>query len=154
MDIPSLLKSLNANNVRYVIIGATAFPVHGYSRATLDTDIFIAPTEDNAKNTIAALKEFGYDVTDLTAKDLLENKILIRGYIVETDVHPFVTGITDFESVWNSAVATEILGVPTHVADLDALIRMKEAAGRPKDIEDLKYLKKLKWIKPEGRPQE
>lgn len=36
MDIPSLLKSLNAHDVRYVIIGATAFPVHGYSRATLD----------------------------------------------------------------------------------------------------------------------
>jgi hypothetical protein len=32
------LKSLNTHNVRYVIIGATAFPVHGYARATLDLE--------------------------------------------------------------------------------------------------------------------
>ena len=41
MDTESLLKSLNAHNVEYVVVGATAFPVHGYSRATLDIDIFI-----------------------------------------------------------------------------------------------------------------
>ncbi len=31
--------------VKFVIIGATAFPVHGYSRATLDIDIFIKAEE-------------------------------------------------------------------------------------------------------------
>ncbi len=43
MDTESLLKSLNAHKVRYVIIGATAFPIHGYARATLDIDIFLLP---------------------------------------------------------------------------------------------------------------
>ena len=32
MDTEGLLRSLNAHSVRYVIIGATAFPVHGYAR--------------------------------------------------------------------------------------------------------------------------
>ena len=40
MDTESLLKLLNAHSVRYVVIGATAFPVYGYARATLDIDIF------------------------------------------------------------------------------------------------------------------
>jgi len=35
MDTESLLKSLSAHDVRYVIIGATAFHIHGYVRATL-----------------------------------------------------------------------------------------------------------------------
>lgn len=144
MDIPSLLKLLNAHDVKYVIIGATAFPIHGYSRATLDTDIFIEPTLDNAQKTWSALKDFGYDVADLTATDLLQHKILIRGYVVETDVHPFVTGIVDFNEVWDNKVAGEILGVPTYFADLDRLITMKKAAGRVKDLEDLKYLLALK----------
>jgi len=39
MDIENLLRLLNENKVKFVIIGATAFPVHGYSRATLDVDI-------------------------------------------------------------------------------------------------------------------
>ena len=40
MDTEGLLKSLNAHDVRYVVIGATAFPVHGYARATLDMDFW------------------------------------------------------------------------------------------------------------------
>ena len=44
MDIESLLRLLNAHKVKYVIIGAAAFPVHGYARATLDVDIFIEPS--------------------------------------------------------------------------------------------------------------
>ena len=44
MDTESLLKSLGTYKVRYVVIGATAFPVHGYARATLDIDIFIEST--------------------------------------------------------------------------------------------------------------
>jgi hypothetical protein len=66
---------------------------------------------------VKALTEFGYDMTDLTVDDLQSKKILIRQYIVETDIHPFVKGIT-FEEVWQNKVN--------------------------KDLEDLKVLKKLK----------
>jgi hypothetical protein len=52
MDTESLLHSLSAHKVRYVVIGATAFPVHGYARATLDIDIFIDPTSTNARHTL------------------------------------------------------------------------------------------------------
>ena len=48
MDIESLLRSLNDHSVEYVLIGATAFPVHGYARATLDVDVFIRAALDNA----------------------------------------------------------------------------------------------------------
>jgi predicted nucleotidyltransferase len=49
MDVENLLRLLKENKVRFVIIGATAFPIYGYSRATLDTDIFTEPTKSNAK---------------------------------------------------------------------------------------------------------
>jgi hypothetical protein len=58
MDTENLLRSLNAHNVRYVVIGATAFPVHGYARATLDVGIFIEATPENAQKTIDALQDF------------------------------------------------------------------------------------------------
>lgn len=58
MDTEGLLRSLNAHSVRYVLIGATAFPVHGYARATLDVDIFIEPTESSPpRKTRRALTE-------------------------------------------------------------------------------------------------
>ena len=143
MDTESLLRSLNAHDVRYVVIGATAFPVHGYARATLDIDIFFEPTEDNARRVREALLEFGYDMTDVTVEDMLSKKILIRQYILETDIHPFVTGVT-FEQVWRNRVQDTLGQTRTWFASLDDLIRMKKAAGRPQDLEDLKALLKLR----------
>ena len=81
MDVEGLLRSLRESKVRFVVIGATAFPVHGYSRATLDTDIFIEPTPRNARLARQALIAFGYDLADISIEDLLENKILIRQYL-------------------------------------------------------------------------
>lgn len=143
MDTESLLKSLKDHKVRFVIIGATAFPVHGYSRATLDIDIFIKPETSNAEKTLSALEEFGYDITDITVDELLTKKILIRQYLVETDIHPYVKGVS-FDTVWKNKVKAKFGETFVWFASLDDLIKMKRAAGRPKDREDLRYLLKLK----------
>ncbi|MBU0671939.1 MAG: nucleotidyltransferase [Candidatus Margulisbacteria bacterium] len=142
MDIENLLKLLKEHKVKFVIIGAMAFPAYGYSRVTLDTDIFIEPTEKNAENTWKALKRFGYDIADITINDLLTKKLLIRQYLVETDIHPFVTGAT-FEEVWKHKKTGKIGTISVYFASLNDLIKMKKAAGRKKDKEDLKILKML-----------
>lgn len=143
MDTESLLRSLNARQVDYVIIGATAFPIHGYARATLDIDLFIRPEPDNALRTLAALNEFGYNVADISEADLLTKKVLIRQYLVETDIHPFVAGIS-FEQVWENRISGRYGNESVYYASLEDLIKMKRAAGRPKDIEDLKILERIK----------
>jgi predicted nucleotidyltransferase len=143
VDTESLLKSLKGRKVQFVIIGATAFPVHGYSRATLDIDIFIRPDKSNAEKALSALKDFGYDISDITVDEILTKKILIRQYLVETDIHPFVKGVS-FDEVWKNRVKAKFGNTFVWFASLDDLIKMKKAAGRPKDREDLKYLLKLK----------
>jgi hypothetical protein len=126
-----------------VVIGATAFPVHGYARATLDIDVFIEPTAENGRRVLEALADFGYDISDVSLEELLSKKVLIRQYLVETDIHPHVKGV-EFEQVWQRRVMDRIGGAPAAFASLDDLILMKEAAGRPKDLEDLRVLKKLR----------
>jgi predicted nucleotidyltransferase len=143
MDIKSLLRLLNEHKVRYLIIGAYAFPMYGYSRATMDIDIFIEPSLENAKNTLSALTQFGYDLIEISPNELLKKKILIRQYELETDIHPFVTGVT-FEEVWKNKKQNQIEGISVYCPSLDDLIVMKQAAGRPKDIQDLEILLKLK----------
>jgi predicted nucleotidyltransferase len=147
MDTESLLRSLNARDVQYVIIGATAFPVHGYARATLDIDIFIAANRENAQRTLEALRDTGYDVSDVSVDDLMTRKILIRQHVLETDVHPFVAGVT-FEEVWQNRVMDQIGDTPAAFASLQDLIRMKLAAARPKDLEDLRILRMLADDRP------
>jgi hypothetical protein len=126
-----------------VIIGAAAFPIHGYTRATIDIDIFIAADEENARRTHEVLAAFGYDMTDVSLEDLRQKKLLIRQYQLDLDVHPFAKGV-EFESVWDRRVKGIYGNQPANFASLEDLIKMKEAAGRTKDLEDLKVLLKLK----------
>ena len=143
MDTEELLKSLNVHHVEFVIIGATAFPIHGYARATLDIDIFIHPEPENAARTLNALRDFGYDTADITVEDLLTRKVMIRQFLVETDIHPFVVGTT-FDQVWKNRISGTYGKEKVYYASLDDLIVMKESAGRPKDLEDVNVLKALK----------
>lgn len=143
MDTESLLRSLNAHRVRYVVIGASAFPAHGYARTTLDLDILIKPTRENAGRTLRALRDVGFDVTGLTIDETLQKKILFRQYILDLDVHPEAAGVT-FDMVWKNKVRKYVGQTPVYFAGLDDLIKMKRAANRPKDREDLKALRAIK----------
>lgn len=89
------------------------------------------------------LREFGYDVSDLTVEDVLTYKVLLRQYALESDFHPSVTGI-EFEQVWRNRVTALFRNTPASFASLDDLIQMKQAANRPKDQEDLKFLLEIR----------
>jgi predicted nucleotidyltransferase len=143
MDTERLLKLLNENRVDFIVIGAMAFPIYGYARATLDIDLFVRPEKENIKRLKEALITFGYDLTDISYDDLLNNKLLIRQYDVETDIHPFVMGV-QFAEVWKNKIPSKFGATEVYFPSLDDMIKMKEAAGRTKDLEDLKFLRKIK----------
>ena len=153
MDTQSLLKSLNGHKVKYVVIGAVALPVHGFSRVTLDIDIFIRATSRNASRTIDALRAAGYDVSDVTVEEMLRKKILFRQYEQEVDIHPHVKGAT-FGGVWSRKVPNRIGTAKAYFASLNDLIRMKKAAGRVRDKEDLRVLEKLREKKRKRRKKD
>lgn len=145
MDTESVLRSLNVRGVRYVVIGASAFPAHGYGRTTLDLDVLIEPTSENAERTRAALTDLGYDVTDVSTQEMLAKKILFRQYVLDLDIHPDATGVT-FAQVWKNKVRRKFRKTFAFFASLDDLIKMKRAANRPKDREDLKALRAIKRL--------
>ncbi len=142
--VDSLLRCLNDAEVRYVVIGATAFAAHGWVRATADVDLFVDPARANVEKLRGALAAFGYDVTDASVEDFQRYKILLRQYDLPLDLHPFVEGVASFDEVWQHRLVADIGGVAAPFASLDDLIRMKRAAGRPKDLEDLKHLERLR----------
>ena len=62
---------------------------------------------------------------------------------MELDVHPFVSG-ADLDRVWTNRVSGRFGATPVSYASLDDLIAMEEAAGRAKDLEDLKALREIR----------
>lgn len=143
METKTLLRLLKEHKVRFVVIGATSGVAHGFVRLTKDIDILVEPTRENMSRVFDALRAFGYDLSDTNIEEALEKKLLFRGYILRTDIHPSVKGV-DFDVIWEHKVEYTFLGEKVYFASLDDLIVMKEAAGRPQDLEDLRHLKEIK----------
>lgn len=57
-------------------------------------------------------------------------------------INLFVKGVS-FEEVWKNKVKAKFGDTAVYFASLNDLIKMKRAAGRPKDLDDLKYLSRL-----------
>jgi predicted nucleotidyltransferase len=146
LQIQKLLRLLNDSDVRYLIIGATAFAAHGWVRATADVDLYIDADRGNVEKLRAALTSFGYDVTDADVDDFQRYKILLRQYDLPLDLHPVVEGAASFDACWSRRKMADIGGVVAPFVALDDLIEMKRAAGRPKDREDLRHLERLRAL--------
>lgn len=65
-DFSAFLRLLNEHEVRYLLIGGYAVGYHGYVRATADMDIWVPRERANSEHLVLALKEFGFDVPELT----------------------------------------------------------------------------------------
>jgi len=143
MDIGKLLRLLKENNVRFVIIGGVACVAHGLGRLTKDIDILVEPTRENMLRVFDALTAFGYDLQDVTVEEALQKKLLFRQYILRTDIHPSASGV-DFETVWKNKIQISFKDEDVYFASIDDLIKMKEAAGRDVDMQDLRFLQEIK----------
>jgi len=126
-----------------LIIGAQAVGAHGFVRATTDLDILINPTEANIARVRGALEAFGFDTSDATLKDFQEKKVLFRKYWYDVDIHPSAKGIQTAEAFQHKH-AGKYEDLPTYYASLDDVIKMKKAAGRPQDLEDLRHLEEIR----------
>jgi hypothetical protein len=55
-DYRDMLQALSDEKVRFLLVGAYALAVHGYPRATMDMDIWVKPSPDNADAVLRALR--------------------------------------------------------------------------------------------------
>ncbi len=70
-DFKDFLKLLNLEQVEYLLIGGYTVSYYGYPRATADMDVWIAINLENAMRMVEVLKEFGFNVIDLSADLIL-----------------------------------------------------------------------------------
>jgi len=70
-DYKDMLRSLSDENVKFIIVGAYALAAHGYPRATMDIDIWVMPSPENADAVMRALSRFGAPLQNLAKQDLL-----------------------------------------------------------------------------------
>ena len=138
--LPDVFRCLHVHDVRYVVIGGIAAIVHGVPRTTFDVDLLIEASEPNAARLLKALEAAGIDSAALTTpQQLLAHEITIFKDVVRVDVQTSTPGVS-FADAWHRRVEREVSGVPYWILSKPDLIAAKRAAGRPKDLEDVRVL--------------
>lgn len=140
-DFKELLNLLNANGVKYLLIGGYAVGFHGYPRATNDMDIFVAKDAENARLIIKTLIEFGFSADEISEKLFTSEKSIVRMGVepMKIEVVNFISGI-EFEEAYKNKVIGKIDNIEIKIISLNDLKTNKKASGRYKDLNDLENL--------------
>jgi len=140
-DFKEFLKLLNARRVEYLLIGGYAVGYYGYPRATADMDIWVAVNPANADKIVAVLKEFGFDIPDLSPGLFLKEWQIIRLGVppVRIELSTTISGV-NFNECYAQKVMDKVDGVQVNLISLEHLKLNKKTAARHKDLADLENL--------------
>ena len=136
-DFKDFLKLLNSHKVEYLLIGGYAVGYHGYPRATADIYIWVGISRENAQKLATVLKEFGFDLPEVSEDLFLqENKVLRMGNApIRIELLTAISGV-EFKSCYNNRIEDIIDGISINIIDLENLKKNKKASGRYKDLDD------------------
>jgi hypothetical protein len=139
-DFSEFLRSLNAHDVKYMVVGGHAVSFHGYPRFTHDVDVVILPDEQNARALLAALTDFGFAQVGLDVGDFLKPTTVVLGRAPDQiDIMTFIKGV-DVHEAWERRVPGVLDDIEVAFIARQDLIANKRAVGRPEDLADIARL--------------
>lgn len=144
-DFEDFLACLNKHGVQFLIVGSEAVAVYGAPRFSADFDTFVAPVVDNLQRALAAIAEFGFSeaAQAIDVQTWLTQQRTLEMGRPPNLIHVLVsiTGV-DFEEAQRAATNGTYGRAHVRFIGLDALLKNKRAAGRPKDLADVAALER------------
>lgn len=140
-DFREFLRLLNATRVDYLLVGGYAVGLHGYPRATVDLDVWVRATFENAERVVQALRAFGFDLPSLQPQLFVDPRSIVRCGTppFRIEIMTSIDGV-DYDTCRRRASVFDLDGLAVPVISLDDLKANKRAAGRNKDLADLDNL--------------
>jgi hypothetical protein len=152
VDFQALLHALQRGEVEFVVIGGFAATLHGSARLTRDLDVVYGRSRENIARLARALESlqpylrgappglpFRWDEPTIR----MGLNFTLTTTSGPLDVLGEVAGGGGFDELAATSVEGEVFGMRVKVVDLATLIRLKRAAGRPKDFEAIAELEAL-----------
>ncbi|MGF1573821.1 MAG: nucleotidyl transferase AbiEii/AbiGii toxin family protein [Sumerlaeia bacterium] len=144
-----IINTLNNASIEYALCGGFAVIFHGYPRSTKDIDLLIRHNDlEKVKNVLAAECGFilssgviPFHIGKPTAHEIFRiakadgEDLLMVDLLLVAPV---------YESVWNSREKKMINQISVSIVSKEQLIEMKRLAGRPRDLDDIEKLERLK----------
>lgn len=152
-DFEGLLRALTVREVRFIVVGGMAATAFGSARLTLALDVAYERSWDNVRRLVEALAPLSPYLRGAPPglPFRLDADTLARGLnftlttsIGDIDLLGEITGGGRYEELLPHSEQIELFGLSCRCLDLDTLIKVKKAAGRPKDLEAIAELEALR----------
>ena len=151
-DFGALLQVLTDGRVDFIIAGGVAGVAHGSARLTQDLDLVYSRSPENVWRLVSALAPHGpylrgappglpFQWDEATIRRGLN--FTLTTDLGDLDLFGELTGGGSYDALAPHTVTLELFGMQCRCLDLEWLIRVKRAAGRPKDLEALAELEAL-----------
>jgi hypothetical protein len=141
-ELLDITSALEQNGIEYAVCGGLALTIHGFPRATFDIDVLIRP--ESLENAYKVGAEKGYDIKGLDMS-FKESAVEIRrvskidddGEVLSLDLLLVTPQVDD---VWETREKLFWENRDLWIVSRDGLIKMKQLAGRAKDLIDIDRL--------------
>jgi len=160
-DFAKLLRVLSDADVEFILIGGLAANAHGSARVTTDVDVSYGRSPANLKRVVKALAPlkpylrgappglpFNWSAATLKAG----LNFTLTTTIGPIDLFGEIVGGGTYDDLLPHSSTVHAFGRNLKLLDLPWLIRVKRAAGRPKDLEVVAELEAL--LEEGGRRKE
>ncbi len=151
-DFETLIGALTAADVEFVIVGGLAATVHGSARLTQDIDVVYSRNEINLARLVDSLAQYEpyprgaplglpFDWSVETLRRGLN--FTLTTTVGDIDLLGEITGGGSYANLLPHTIEIDLFGHSCKCLDLAWLIRVKRAAGRPRDFEVIAELEAL-----------
>jgi hypothetical protein len=158
-DFLTVLSEFQERNIRYVLVGGLAVLLHGIDRLTADIDLVVDLAPEQALRAVETLLTLGFKANapvdarqfaDAAVRERWqrESGMLVLSFWDPQNRRPtvdlFADYPMDFEVLYENSLLLTLATTPVRVASVAHLIAIKQAAGRPKDLDDVSRLAELR----------
>lgn len=152
-DFRGLIDTLAGGCVEFILIGGVAATLHGSARTTLDLDVVYRRSPENVDRLVQALAPLSPYLRGAPAglPFVFDADTVRRGlnFTLDTNLGALdllgeVAGGGSYAALLPHTETVDLFGHACQAVTLETLIRLKRAAGRPKDNEVLAELEALR----------
>ena len=147
-----LCNALNEHKLDYALVGGHAVALYGAVRGTVDIDFVVRWSRHSLLDAEAALKSIGLesrlpvnaeDVFNFREEYIEKRNLIAWNFYNPANLTEQVDIVINFELKANSIKLVNVGNTAVPLLKLKQLIKMKSAAGRPQDLQDIAALEKL-----------
>jgi hypothetical protein len=157
LDPIPLLRFLEERDIEHIVIGGFAVNAHGFIRVSKDLDIVPDPSRRNLEKLAGALGELNarnaegddlahdeFPMDSMSVSDLSQGgNFRLETDLGELDIMQWIAGLDaddPYAALAEQAIEGRPDGIRVRICGLAHLRAMKQAAGRPRDLDDLEHL--------------